>query len=336
MTRRPRAQVLRWICIAAGIAILIATACTLAARAGWLFELFSHFRWQYVAASCIVIPLLWHAGARVLAIFCLAAVALHLFALGVQRFGPIAQSPAQGFSLRVMSFNVRYGSSSYAALIDLVQRETPDVLCLYETTDAWQRHLEPLADGFAFSLFSRGERPYSGIACFSRDRPVRVEPPSRSGDAAPWMRLYFERQGVAYSVVGAHLEDPVFRASASRRNHQLGLLADSLSKDVNPVIVVGDFNLSPFSPHSLDFESAADLFDCSRGRSLAPTWPAGFAPLWIQIDRCFARPGIGVSRYDVGPAIGSDHYPLLMEFVVPVRPATPSASARPVSPRSPG
>ena len=336
MTQRLRTPALHWICIPAGFAILIATACTLAARVSWFFELFSHFRWQYVVASGIVIPFLWHARVRVLALFCVAALSVHLFALGMHRFGPVPQSPAQGFSLRVMSFNVRYGSSSYAALMDLVWRESPDVLCLYETTEAWQQHLKPFAEHFAFSLFSSGERPYAGIACFSRERPVRVEPPSRTGDAAPWMRLTFERPGAAYSIVGVHLEDPVFRASASRRNHQMETLARSLETDMNPVIVVGDFNLSPFSPHSRDFEAATALTDCSRGRSLEATWPADFAPLWIQIDRCFTTPGVSVSRYTVGPAIGSDHYPLLMEFVIPVRLATPSASAHPVSSRSPG
>ncbi len=321
---------MRRLCILAGVAVVVATACTLAARANWFFELFSHFRWQYAVISGIFTPLLWRLGARVLAIFCLAAFSFHLYTLGMQRLGPVAPAPAQGIALRVMSANVRNSNTRYEELIDLVRRESPDVLCLYETTDAWQRHLTPLTERFAFSLFS-GNGARTGFACFSRERPVRVDPPSADGTTAPWMRLYFERQGASYSVVGAHIEYPLKPATARRRNRQLVLLAHSLGADRDPVIVAGDFNLSPFSPYSGDFEKAADLDDCSRGRSLEPTWPAAFAPLWIQIDRCFTSPGVGVARYAVGPSIGSDHFPLLMEFVIPVRLATPSAAAHPVS-----
>jgi endonuclease/exonuclease/phosphatase family metal-dependent hydrolase len=83
-----------------------------------------------------------------------------------------------------------------------------------------------------------------------------------------------------------------------------------------PVVLIGDFNLTPYSPYNDDLLSGSRLRDCARGRPLTPTWPTWFAPLWIEIDRCFVTPEIRIASYQVGPAIGSDHYPLVMDFHV--------------------
>jgi hypothetical protein len=40
------------------------------------------------------------------------------------------------------------------------------------------------------------------------------------------------------------------------------------------------------------------------------TWPSLPLPLWIPIDHALADPGSGVADVRIGPAIGSDHYPL--------------------------
>jgi endonuclease/exonuclease/phosphatase (EEP) superfamily protein YafD len=335
MTRLPRACSLRRICILAGIAVLVASAFTLGARLNWFFELFSHFRWQYALVGGCVAPMLWRMDARALAVLCFGAFLLHVWAIGTQRLGQQAPQSVQGFSVRVMSFNVRHRSTDYGGVMDVVLRSSPDVLCLYETTHAWQQNLKPLVEHYAFSMFA-GSGARAGFACFSRERPVRVEAPSADGTTAPWMSLHFERAGTSYSIIGAHLEYPLFPATARRRNQQLAALARKVGTGSGPTIVVGDFNLTPFSPYDVDFTTAADVQDCARGRSLEPTWPTLFAPLWIQIDRCFVSPGVGVSSYAAGSRVGSDHYPLLMEFVIPVSAANPSLSLLPASSRLPG
>lgn len=303
---------------AAGLALTAATAATLAARVSWFFDLFSHFRWQYVLLAGVTIPLLWKCGRRTLALVSVAALCVHLYALSVQRFGPAVGSLSGGRPLRVVSLNVRYSNHDYAAVIGLVERESPDIVCLYETTPAWQENLAPLTRQFAFALYT-GNGPRSGLACMSRRKPARVVPPAGDGIAVPWMRLDYELDGATVAVFAAHLYMPVTPAGAARRNRQLEEFAEELRVAARPTIAVGDFNLSPYSPHDRDFSAASGLRDCSRGRPLAPTWPTRLAPLWIQIDRCFLSAGVGLARYGVGGALGSDHYPLLMDFMVGAR-----------------
>lgn len=309
------AWVVRRLLDAAAIALLAATAATLGARWHWSLELFSHFRWQYVVFAAATIPLAWACGRRVLAVACVAALALHLYALMHQRFAPLDGSRDSLPPLRVVSINVHYNNTDYAALIDYVRRVSPDVVCLYETTAAWQRGLERVVAQYAFSLFT-GDGPHSGIACLSRIVPLKVIPPSADTTVAPWMQIELESRGVRFTLIAAHLYYPISPARAAARNRQIVELARQLRALEGPVVLVGDFNLTPYSPYNADLLSGTRLRDCARGRPLAPTWPTWFAPLWIQIDRCFATADVRIVSYEVGPDIGSDHYPVVMDLRV--------------------
>jgi endonuclease/exonuclease/phosphatase (EEP) superfamily protein YafD len=262
-----------------------------------------------------VIPLAWLCGHRILALACVAVLLLHVAALSAQRFGPAAGAAAgAGRPLRIVSFNVLFSSTAYAQLIKFVQRVSPDVVCLHETTPDWQEHLAPLTARYAFSLFT-GNGQRTGFACLSRIVPLRVVPPVTDGSAAPWMQLELASGGTAFTLVSAHMSLPIEAAGSAARNRQIAELARELQKVAQPVVVIGDFNVSPYSPYNADFVTTSRLRDCSRGH--APTWPTSFAPLWIQIDRCFVSEGVGVVRYQVGPELGSDHYPLIIDVRIP-------------------
>ena len=307
---------LRRLVAAAAVLLIIATAATLGARYCWVLDLFSHFRWQYALGAGAVIPLAWLCGYRILAMACVAILLLHIEALAVQRFGPAPGAAGGGRPLRIVSFNVLFSSTAYALLIRFVERVSPDVVCLYETTPDWQEHLAPLTARYAFSLFT-GNGRLTGLACLSRIVPLQVVPPVTDGNAAPWMQLELASGGTRFALLGVHLSYPVEAAGSAARDRQIAELARQLHAVAEPVVVVGDFNVSPFSPRSTDFVTSSRLRDCSRGHALAPTWPTSFAPLWLQIDRCFVSEGVGVVRYQVGPEIGSDHYPLIIDVRIP-------------------
>jgi endonuclease/exonuclease/phosphatase (EEP) superfamily protein YafD len=269
-----------------------------------------------VVGAAATIPLVWASGRRVLAIACIGVFAIHGYALVEQRFAAIERSVGATRPLRIASFNVLFHNDDYQALIDYVLRLSPDILCLYETTADWQRGLAPLTSRYAFSLFTGGG-PHSGVACLSRIVPTRVVPPTSDAGLAPWMELQLESRGVRFTLIAAHLAFPIGPKGSSARNRQLTILARQLRGLTQPVVLVGDFNLTPYSPFSTDFTRHSGLRDCSRGRPLEPTWPTWFAPLWIQIDRCFASRDVEVVHYTAGPALGSDHYPLVIDLRLP-------------------
>ena len=71
------------------------------------------------------------------------------------------------------------------------------------------------------------------------------------------------------------------------------------------LIVVGDFNASPYTPAYRGFVEAAGL---ATFRPFPASYPAGPAEFGIPIDHVLAR-GARVTQLQALPTIGSDHRP---------------------------
>lgn len=72
--------------------------------------------------------------------------------------------------------------------------------------------------------------------------------------------------------------------------------------------------------------AAGGLIDAAQSSWPAPTRhpdaPLDWSWLGIPIDHVLVTPGIGVTGYEVGPEIGSDHQPLTVDLIVGERPAS--------------
>ncbi|NJM07606.1 hypothetical protein HC891_17630 [Candidatus Gracilibacteria bacterium] len=59
------------------------------------------------------------------------------------------------------------------------------------------------------------------------------------------------------------------------------------------------------------------LYDSAIGYGIQGTWPSSLPPLLrIPIDHCLVNAQISIVARSVGPALGGDHTPLLVEFVL--------------------
>lgn len=84
----------------------------------------------------------------------------------------------------------------------------------------------------------------------------------------------------------------------------------------SPVLLLGDLNVSPWSPYFRRLLRESGLRDSSQGRGVRPTWPT-FNPLMlIPIDHCLYSPGIAIVNRQTGPHVGSDHFPVIVDFVI--------------------
>src|SRR5262245_20487651 len=83
-----------------------------------------------------------------------------------------------GPHVKVMTFNVNYGGPGADLALEAILAEDVDVLCLQETTPAWERYLRPaLAATHPFATFHH-EGGAGGLAVFAKtpfSKPERVE-----------------------------------------------------------------------------------------------------------------------------------------------------------------
>ena len=79
----------------------------------------------------------------------------------------------------------------------------------------------------------------------------------------------------------------------------------------------GDFNATPWCRAFRRLVSASGLVDTALGRGVQTTWNARYPAPRIPIDHVLVPPTAIVLRRQVGPDVGSDHFPVEAEFVLP-------------------
>jgi endonuclease/exonuclease/phosphatase (EEP) superfamily protein YafD len=286
------------------------------ARAWWAFDLFVHFRVQYAIASLLLaLPLLllrrWMAS-----LLSLAVATANLWFVVPFFIGPPAVPPAPARDpVRVLAMNVFGFNNEYDRVLDYVRREQPDVVVVLEVTPAWAEALGGLANQYSYQWLHPGDLR-SGIAVLSKRTPLSTQLFDLGGTGEPSQLLTVPTANGPLSILGVHLYWPLGSRVAAVRNRQLQALARISRQHSAPLVIAGDFNITPFSPHFTRLLRDGSLRDCARGRGLKTTWPARVPFFAIRIDHCVATAGVRVRDFRVGEYIGSDHYPILFEAEV--------------------
>jgi endonuclease/exonuclease/phosphatase (EEP) superfamily protein YafD len=302
------------------VAVILAAAATVMGFAGgawWFFDLFVHFRPQYVVAGALLALILACARNGPWAAAALAVAAVNTIPIVPLYLAPaeVAQvTPAR--SLRLMSFNVFGFNHEYERTLRYVREELPDVLVLLEVTPGWVPVVRELAAQYPYQWINVGDDA-NGIAMMSREQPAAVATLDLGRRGVPSYLLTFEGEGVALAVLGTHLSWPLGPRASATRNRQLEGIAELARASPVPLVVVGDLNITPFSSHFARTLRNGGLKSCVAGAGLRPTWPARVVPFYIQIDHCLASAGVMARDFRTGAYLGSDHYPISVEVAMP-------------------
>lgn len=307
------------------LAGLLATAGTMACvvtlagflgRYWWGFELATHFRVQYALALGLG-ALLLAVGRRRRWAALFAIFALLNAMLLAPRFSTVAtaQTGADGPVLRAMLANVNSANRDYSRIRDAIIDRDPDFVVLLEVTPWLLDRLTDLADRYPYRIAAPQEDNF-GIAFLSR-RPflqsdiVQFGSPERPSIIAEFA---IDRRG--FILAGTHPLPPIGAEMARDRNDQLAKLAEFARQAGQPLLLLGDLNISPWSPYFERLLADSGLRDSGRGRGIQPTWPVRWPPLWIPIDHALFSEGTRILRRETGPDLGSDHYPVIVDFQV--------------------
>jgi endonuclease/exonuclease/phosphatase (EEP) superfamily protein YafD len=78
-------------------------------------------------------------------------------------------------------------------------------------------------------------------------------------------------------------------------------------------VVVGDFNATPWTSAFRRLLGTGELRNSQRGYGVSPTWDVG--RFWaVPIDHLVHGDGMVVTDRAVGPDLGSDHRPILVDL----------------------
>ena len=294
--------------------VAAATVATFFAESSWLAELFTHFPLQYliIAAACGA-TLAW-LGHRRMALLAGTVVAVNLVVLlGSQPFGQRAlASVDDSVRLALLLANVERVNAQHHPIIRYIQTERPDIVVLLEIDKHWRLDLDAELDTYPHRLIRAQENNF-GIGVYSRVPLIDSEVLDLGGAGVTSLLFRVMVGGKPVRILATHPVPPTGQEQAGFRDRQLAAIAGMATSRLTPMIVIGDLNLTPWSPRFRDLLDEGGLADSRVGFGHHATWPSWFPLLWIPIDHVLVGRGIEVYRREVGPALGSDHYPVLVE-----------------------
>lgn len=296
-----------------GIAALVHPAATLAARWDWRADLLTHFQEPALIVSLLAVAALVRTRRRGAAA-ALAALAL-LQAGAVLRydgFNPVPPDPRSADRLRVVMANVLADNGDYGRLARLIRAERPDIVGLVEVTDAWVVGLADVRREFPY----RVEVPNDvrGLALWFREPPRAIDPPLVPVlEGNPVLHAVVDFAGRPRHIWLVHPPNPLSLRGRGRGQAELAGLGGRIARMGGSQLVVGDLNRTAGSPLFADFLRDTGLRDSRLGFGRQPSWPV-WSPYRIAIDHAFLTGDLAVVARRLGPAIGSDHRPLLLEI----------------------
>lgn len=278
----------------------------------WVLDLFAGFRHQ-LAIGLILIAVVaaiarWKKTA--VAIGLLAVVNLALVA--PLFFGP---SRPETSHLRVLSFNVLASNRRFDEVVDFIRASDANVVVLHEVTSRWEEEIEEAAATFADWPYEITEARARGDLFGSM---VLVEPGAAIesfGFALTDPRAIEIRLPHGVALLAIHPLSPSSEFRAEQNDRQLLFATDWAAGRDGPTIVVGDFNATPWSYPFRRLMASTDLSNSALGFGLDLSYPADGNPLVrVPIDHLLFSDGLAVVDRRLGPAMGSDHFPLTVDL----------------------
>lgn len=323
-TRRWIAQLWRLVQACAVAAAMVHPIATLFSRQSWLADLICHFQEPAVGATVFAALLTLRGHRRV----SIGLLGLALFQLApILRFNgmnPVPPDPKSTNRLRLLMVNVLFENEDYEAVARLIREEKPDVIGLVEFTAAWGEGLRSIRDEYPYGTEYSNGRP-SGVALWFREKPLSIDPPTWPVPRRnPMLHATFKFAGKARHLWLVHPTSPLLRRVWQAGNPEIDAIALRVAEVAGSRIVMGDMNSTDGSAHFRDFLRTTGLRDSRTGFGRQGSWPND-QPYRIAIDHLFVSEDLAVVSRKLGPEVGSDHFPLIVELA----PAARKASTQP-------
>ena len=224
---------------------------------------------------------------------------------------------ANGVQLTLFSANLYESNGDPGSIVAEALDTSADVVVFLEFTSRAERAVQAanFEERFPYRV-GEARDGFHGNVIYSRFPLTDAE--TWISDKTPQTRATIAFANKAIRLYAVHTIAPAGFGAFRGWNANFEALRAELSREMGPVVVVGDLNLT--SQHRWYGEIVdAGFSDCHRelGRGLATTWPNGTS--WLpplRLDQVFVRNKAVCLDIREGRGHGSDHRPVVTEITV--------------------
>ena len=215
-------------------------------------------------------------------------------------------------TVTIMASNVLMENEHYDRVRDAIEKIDPDILLLMEVDQTWDEAVSPALSRYD-TVLREVKDNYYGMILATRmpveDASIVYLTKDDTPTAFAEMR---DAAGRAFRFVGLHPQPPIPGEDTDDRDAEMLYSALFARKSGVPVVVAGDFNDAAWSHTSRRFKRVGGFLDPRVGRGMIPSFDANSYWMRAPIDQFYATEDVAVRSFELGPNVGSDHFPVVV------------------------
>lgn len=280
----------------------------------WWLDILANFRFQFAAVllplGLVLLVARWWRTAAVV----LAAAAVNV-ALVLPLYLPPPPAPPEGPTLRVLSFNVLADNEQFDEVVDYIRTTDADVVVLHEVSRPWEEQILEADLPYIVNPVRTGDLIFGTLVLTPAGAEVAGYGFTVGEPRAVEIRMLLD--GTPISLLASHPLSPSTETRSLLRDAQIRFAAEWAADQEVPAVVVGDLNATRWSHAFGRFGSIGELRNSENGFGFQPSFPAtATVVLRVPIDHLLHSEGWVVADRRLGPALGSDHFPLVVDLVL--------------------
>lgn len=294
------------------VLLAVATILTGFARIYWVWDLLANLRVQQVLVAVVLIAICAIYRRWIWLAITLACFLVHApwFLPGPQRGGG---NPDLRHVMDITVCNVLTSNRNVDAALADILRDDPDVFVVLEIDSQGAEEIQAATKAdYAYKVVHPDDHGNFGMGLYAR-HPIQHSQIFRLNEGIISIEAVVDVEGTSYRIIGTHPLPPTSDGNFHSRNEHLRMLAERVQHPGQeyqglPTIVVGDINLTPWSPFFQDFELASGLRRAEHFANMTPTWYVlPIFPLGLALDHIFVSDDLNYWGRAVGGPTGSDH-----------------------------
>ncbi|MCC9603144.1 endonuclease/exonuclease/phosphatase family protein [Stieleria sp. JC731] len=291
--------------------LVVMTIGSLAARQLWLAELLASLRLQQVLGLFVAILLSIALRQWRHAVLLVVCVLVHATWIVPQIGNPIAtkrQANSTDHTIKVVTINVLTRNMQHEQILAQIREFDADIVAIVELGSQLASTVgDELVDQYPHQILLPQDAGNFGIGVLCKSKP-NGHTAIQFSHSLNSIEVDFER----FKFIATHTLPPMGSGGFRVRNEHLAKLAEHVRSEVKrskPMIVAGDFNLTPWSPIFSDFATQSGLQRAFIGLGVQPTWYArrDLFPLGLVLDHVWVSDDLSCDCYEVAEPMGSDH-----------------------------
>lgn len=219
----------------------------------------------------------------VTALACAGALSLYLKTATNSKLKYAVEKNSQVVS--IAHYNTSSFNDGFSAASRSILNEQADIVSIQELTPDWEQQMSrSLSEQFPYKMQVVRIDPL-GTALYSKYPILSMD--TLYHNSLPFLHATIGLENNRYiDLIAVHLLPPLDQSSYDNLSAQLQTVVRTTHENINPKIIVGNFNISPWSKEIVQFKYQGELDDSRRG--IAPASLGGnFSPFRIPVNHIF-------------------------------------------------